>query len=551
MVKTGVGPMGHEKLASRKLSGAHYTPEDLAEFVAKQIMACFASSNSQPIVLDPAVGDGELLLAMAKLLAGKPMLRGYDIDSAAVTAARQKIQETIPFPEPKLEQLDFLADSLTDADPDNLADIIIANPPYVRTQILGATESKRLSQKYGLSGKTDIYHAFIAKIAEVLRPGGIAGIIVSNRFMYTQSGRAVRTLILREFDIQHIWDFGDTKLFEASILPAVLILKKKSSHAEQAATTFTSIYTRNSGAHEARKVATIFDGLESDGHINIGATGYEVHTGILHIEDGQPWRISKQDKDAWLAAVASKTFCYFEHIAKVKVGIKTTADKVFIKDDWSEEGNPELVLPLITHHIARRFRADAPVKGVLYPYDMSGETPRPVELDHYQKSKAYLLRHKERLASRQYVIDAKRKWYEIWVPHKPAVWRLPKVVFRDISEKPIFWADFDGAVVNGDCYWMSLAGDKEKYIWLILAVANSSFIEKYYDYMFNNKLYSSRRRFITQYVNRFPLPDPESMLAVRAADLARRIYDNENNTQRREADELELDRLIWQIFGVS
>jgi len=42
-----------------------------------------------------------------------------------------------------------------------------------------------------------------------------------------------------------------------------------------------------------------------------------------------------------------------------------------------------------------------------------------------------------------------REWYEIWVPQDPAAWDQPKLVFRDISEEPMFWIDHDGAVVNG------------------------------------------------------------------------------------------------------
>ena len=41
---------------------------------------------------------------------------------------------------------------------------------------------------------------------------------------------------------------------------------------------------------------------------------------------------------------------------------------------------------------------------------------------------------------------------------------------------------------------------------LILAVANSSFAVEFYDAVCGNRLYSGRRRFITQYVKRFPLP---------------------------------------------
>ena len=102
---------------------------------------------------------------------------------------------------------------------------------------------------------------------------------------------------------------------------------------------------------------------------------------------------------------------------------------------------------------------------------------------------------------------ANRKWYEIWVPQNPEAWKHRKIVFRDISEKPQFWLDDTGAIVNGDCYWIDINPDTvDDVVYLALAVANSSFIEKFYDVKFNNKLYSGKRRYQTQYVEQFPIP---------------------------------------------
>ena len=80
-------------------------------------------------------------------------------------------------------------------------------------------------------------------------------------------------------------------------------------------------------------------------------------------------------------------------------------------------------------------------------------------------------------------------------------------MFPDISESPRFFLDTTGAVVNGDCYWITLKeGVEEDWLLLMLAIANSSFITRYYDVAFHNKLYAGRRRFMTQYVKDFPLP---------------------------------------------
>ena len=155
------------------------------------------------------------------------------------------------------------------------------------------------------------------------------------------------------------------------------------------------------------------------------------------------------------------------------------------------------------------------------------------------------------LESRKYLIAAGRKWYELWVPQDPAAWLLPKLVFPDISDQPVFWIDTEGGIVSGECYWLQCTNnDEHELLWLALAVANSTFIESFYDYRFNNKLYAGRRRFITQYVEQFPLPDPACAEAQMIVKLAKEIHSKLPST---EADELaaELDTRIWRVFGVS
>ena len=80
-------------------------------------------------------------------------------------------------------------------------------------------------------------------------------------------------------------------------------------------------------------------------------------------------------------------------------------------------------------------------------------------------------------------------------------------------------------MVNGDCYW--LVAEKpgaEDLLWLAAAVGNSTFIEAFYDHRFPNKLYAGRRRFVTQYVEQFPLPDPRSAVTREIIAKARTIY---------------------------
>jgi hypothetical protein len=257
-----------------------------------------------------------------------------------------------------------------------------------------------------------------------------------------------------------------------------------------------------------------------------------------------------------MAMVQRHTARTFGQIGKIRVGVKTCADKIFIRHDWeaATDGEmPELLRPLTTHHGAGRYRATTPKKArhIIYPHAVIDGQRQASNLDQFPKSRAYLEANRAALEGRTYVIGGGRKWYEIWVPQDPASWSCPKLVFRDISERPTFWLDLDGSVVNGDCYWMIVANERETdLLWLALAVANSTFIEAFYDHCFNNKLYAGRRRFITQYVEQFPLPDPASQLAQTIIAKAKAIYEA-NHSPAVERMECELDKLVWEAFGLG
>jgi hypothetical protein len=96
---------------------------------------------------------------------------------------------------------------------------------------------------------------------------------------------------------------------------------------------------------------------------------------------------------------------------------------------------------------------------------------------------------------------------------------------------------------------MSQKPEDTEHLWLAAAVANSSFIESFYDHSFNNKLYAGRRRFITQYVERFPLPDPSLPASRKIAAMSKEIYET-IGTSRAFDIASELDPLVWAAFGV-
>ena len=562
----------YRTVAEEKAGGATYTPKILADFVAQKIVQIAEElPTDRPLrILDPAIGHGELLVSLLEELSIKRNLTievyGFETDLEALRNAEARVKKQFSDTLVRFECDNFLEfviehfgcnghGNLFQSSGAKTYDLIIANPPYVRTQIMGAAQSQLLAEQFGLSGRVDLYYAFILGISYVLNPKGVAGIIVSNRFMTTRSGASVRQALLKYFNIRHVWDLGDTKLFDAAILPAVLLVKNDNSQKTKSPA-FTSIYETTKSVHQC--ATDPINALAREGGVGVDdGRRFDVQHGKLHTSgtsDGV-WRIATKAVDDWLTTVEAHTWGTFRDIGKIHVGVKTCADKVFIRNDWQimpEFDRPELLRPLTTHHIARRFK---PLMmeistQILYPHEVIHGRRHAVDLAKYPRSKAYLDNHRAILEGRQYVIDASRQWYEIWVPQDPSVWPSPKLVFRDIADEPTFWIDLDGSVVNGDCYWIVCQNPMQTdLLWLAAAIGNSTFIERFYDHRFHNKLYAGRRRFITQYVETFPLPDPQSSLSKSIVAKAKKIYECIPSHESGQLQK-DLNSMIWDSFGL-
>lgn len=515
--------------SDRKRHGKHYTPVELADFLAMRSLAQVDASGTIR-VLDPACGDGELLLAahraaVALGIGARIELIGCDLDPTAVAVARERADAAGV--SVRVEVGDFLR--LARTLPSGSVDVVVTNPPYVRTQQLGQETAQELASEFGLQGRVDLTHPFVTLMPHVLRPGGVLGLLCSNRFMTTKAGVNVRRVLQTSLTPVEVFDLGDTRLFDAAVLPAIVVALNSGS-AGLTDCPFASAYE---GAGDAPLgTHSLLQALVADADSSVIRGGRTIGVKIGRLAPSpsaaEPWRLAHKVGDDWLRSVEAATWRTFGDIAKIRVGIKTTADAVFISNDWasvSPEPEADLLRPLITNdNVAAWTITEHPATQVLYPYDLTKPKRTLVDMAKYPRAMAHLESHGERLKGRKYVVDGGRQWYEIWVPQRPADWAAPKIVFPDISVTAQFAIDTSGAVINGDCYWISVADvGSEDLAYLMVAVANSAFGQRFYDEVCGNKLYAGRRRWMTQYVARLPLPDPSTDVAKALVAVSREL----------------------------
>lgn len=557
-----------------KNTGATFTPKELAVFLAERIALYAQPKNNR--VLDPACGEGELLIAMGEVLNEKAIdfsLTGYDANEQYLSFAKDRL---FCFGKDKSDLVheDFLLSvdvssaqntpSLFDeftSSVNNSFDIVIANPPYVRTQILGTEQAQNLARKFNLKGRVDLYYPFLIAMTESLKEDGILGVITSNRYLSTKSGESVRKYLSENYEILELIDLGDTKLFDAAVLPAIFIGKKKKQKSASSAN-FIKIYEELNGYKgDLISVESVYDVLknnQSGYFVTANGKRYKKSSGVLKYKVGSTtcWEMLSNNESGWIAKIDKARKNRVEDFFKVKVGIKSTADKVFISDKWEElkgaKPEDELLKELISQENIEPWNAtDNFELKVLYPHISVNGEKQTVDIEKYPKAKKYLTQHKEKLKGRKYLIDAGRQWFELWVPHRPDQWKYPKLVFPDISLKPRFYFDNGGKIVNGNCYWIvaTKESDVEK-LFLIQGIANSKLMTKYHDLVFNNKLYSGRRRYFTQYVEKYPLPDFNSEIAKEIISIARKLNHSNDKTEILKLEH-QLEIAVAKSFGVE
>ncbi|PSQ89734.1 MAG: modification methylase [Bacteroidetes bacterium QS_8_64_10] len=559
----------------KKETGAHFTPRPLSLFLARKILdAACLKDEGEISVLDPACGKGQLLSAFVRViperLRERTKLIGIETNADSLARAEQRLAG-LATKEVDLQQADFLELCAQDENNSDLfsgapavpsVHVVIANPPYVRTQVLGAERSRKLASSFGLKGKLDLYQAFLVGMTQRLAPGGVIGVITSNRFLSTKSGATTRRLLAQEYDIEAVYDLGDTKLFDAAVLPSVFVGTRKPSPHDEREPQFLKIYGSDNShsEEESERVDSVYDLLdeERNGCFSVGSRTFSVSSGTLALppDPSEPWSLITDDEAAWLQSIEDQTTCRFGDLVDVRVGIKTNADEVFVGQDWSTlEAKPEdkLLRCLLTSDCADRWVPRQTQKPrVLYTHEVRNGDRKAINLDDHPRAAAYLEHHRKRLEKRTYLLEANRNWFEIWVPQDPSAWSRPKIVFPDISAEPKFFYDDQQCIVKGNCYWFTLAPNRDKdLLFLLQGIANSQLATRYHDLRFNNKLYAGRRRYLTQYVKTYPVPRLDSTGAKQIIAMAKELTFRATDGEKRRSLEQELEEAVARAFGVQ
>ncbi|MGC9124666.1 MAG: Eco57I restriction-modification methylase domain-containing protein [Caldisericaceae bacterium] len=105
----------------------------------------------------------------------------------------------------------------------DLADIVVTNPPYVRQEKIPVEKKRYYVSNYRLDSSSDLYAYFMLRSLRLLKRGGVAVLITSDKWLETEYGKTLQQ-ILKPY-IVAVYGQGK-KSFTADVNTVITVLRK-------------------------------------------------------------------------------------------------------------------------------------------------------------------------------------------------------------------------------------------------------------------------------------------------------------------------------------
>jgi type I restriction-modification system DNA methylase subunit len=625
-----------ERRAKRKSQGIFYTPSFIVRYIVQQTLGRYLQENgytpSQPVrILDMACGSGSFLIEAFDVLdrfvarqrnqsgAAEPIfdrarqtellqncIFGVDKDEQAVAVARLNLLLRALHSRDRLPMLQNIrcGDSLISGSADELQaafgddwraknpfdwqsgfpaimqgggfDIIIGNPPYVRIQTLPKQDVEFFGEHYqAATGNYDIYVLFVERALQMLRPGGMLGFILPNKFMQVDYGIGLRRLLSEHQYVDRIVDFKEFQVFEGATTYTCLLFLKKQVNTEL---TYIAAgdWLKNQGGPPLR--------------LPVDLDEYPVDSAILA---ESPWQIS-----VGKAAALLERFRHWPTrlggIADIFVGLQTSADDVFIMDYVSRSGQTirlesrvlrsvvplesNLFFPLVSGTDVKRYHPLPERQFILFPYEVTGASARLIDFsviaEKYPKTAEYLSENKTRLEQREGGKASGPRWYGYIYLKNMGRQSLEKLCVPRLVDRLCAAYDVEGKhfLDNVDVGGVTLKAQYQpqglKYL---LALLNSKLLAWYFPSVsvpFRGGWWSANRQFLSQLpVRLIDFSNPadkahhdrivalvDEMLALQKehADAERAREDRRHELKQRiAAVDKAIDQLVYELYGLT
>lgn len=477
---------------TRRNNGAVYTPHHLVAWILD--LAEF--SPSEPIerlrVLDPACGCGVFLAHAACRLAERLQklgvilnsedgahrflklvesnLFGVDKDRVACELARDVVADQVRTLAGRLElPPDFFRSNICAADylddtwklsngasgPPSF-DLIVGNPPYVTTSRLTDEDKHSFRNRFKTAyGRIDLYSLFFERSTELLSPSGTLAFITPDKFLTSESGGRLRSLLRDRTTVRTIARFDSHQVFKnAAIVPCITVASKPS---------------------QANHTTEILHLAKSDSLSEIRIDDrWKAH---IPQHSDSAWRLFSPEVSTILQTMEERGTALGKLSARISAGIATGRDGIYVVSEAvGSQLEEDLLNPALRGKDIRPFGIARTSEYVIVPYRDTDSAPVLVDLDHFPRTKAYLESHQKELRNRHCVRRWGKSWYDIHDPWTFNLTKTPKILFPDIANGNRFVFDAGNRCPLHSVYYLVPNQENGEYL---TAILNTEAVEFY------------------------------------------------------------------------
>ena len=554
--------------------GVVYTPRDVCEPMVRMALAPLLDEWQAILakrVIDPCVGEGAFLVEIVRVMAdqldgqldgrrlggrqlgGRQLGRdakrhvaetcvyGLDIDPRAVARSITAVEDFVGARVPKLREHVVVGDALglTKTRPSRWPaafDALVANPPYVRQELLANKQALRSFETY--DGVADLYVYFVELAHRIARRFCL---VVPNKWMTAAYGRPLRQFLERRNSIEGLVDFSEGLFDDADAFPC--IVWGTSDGAKE------PLRAGRASPPVARALARVPIVAHSTWRSD-GATRADGATTTDGAKAGEPWHVDHADDAALLDRLARDLPPLSAIVPeRPSRGVVTGCNRAFVIDGATRERlvdeEPEaaaLVRPFIKGRDVRRWKP-APIDRYILLVD------RGTSLRGLPRLRAHLEQFRDALEPRpaKHVgpWDGRKpgayQWYELQDPVVPlARSRKPRLFYQDIQTAPACCLDPSGELVPDTTVWILPTDDR-----FLLALLGSPLYAWYAQRRFPPALNGAVRPKL-EYMRALPIAQPPPALRAKITALV-----DQQLREPESARDRQIAELVNDAYGLS
>jgi hypothetical protein len=250
-------------------------------------------------------------------------LIGFDIDPTAIELARLSLEIKIKRPIADGDHRLFVRDAMFDQVAKSEFDVVVTNPPYLSARNLDPGVVRRLKSRYPTAWR-DLYASFVLRSLELLRPGGRAGILAMQSFMFTAAFEKMRRKLRDSADVETVAHFGPG-LFEignpGTLQTAAVVLRSRPSQQHPA------IFYRL--INQEDKQSALKNAIAED----TSKLRFELSQDDLNSSPRSAWMY-------WITPAIRRVFAEFPKLGEIsppRQGLATTDNMRFVRYWWEVE----------------------------------------------------------------------------------------------------------------------------------------------------------------------------------------------------------------------